>query len=708
MTARLNSISRILIANRGEIAVRIAKTLRRLGIDSVAVYSQADKAALHVQICDQAMPIGGAAPQDSYLNIENIITAAQKSGAQAIHPGYGFLSENADFAKAVEKAGLIFIGPKPETITAMGSKSAAKDLMMMAGVSVTPGYQGGAQDLETFKSEAQNIGYPVLLKASAGGGGKGMRIVTDKTALSPALKAAKLEARSAFGDDHFLLEKYISRARHLEVQIFGDGRGEAVHLFERDCSLQRRHQKIIEEAPAPDLPADIRERLLKAAVIAAKAVNYRGAGTVEFLYDGTAEIYFMEMNTRLQVEHAVTEAITGLDLVEWQILIAQGGALPLQQEQIKAQGHAFEARIYAEDPNNNFTPSMGTLEHVIMPDKCARIDTGIIQGQIITPFYDPMIAKIITHGDSRTQALTRLSQALKQSFITGVETNIGFLLTLTNDPPFRRGDVSTDYIDDHKRRLFAHEDISQPALCAFALHRLIRHMNGRLGFRLNAPSKASFWVHYSGHAYYIELSEDDGSNTAMAEEGVSCFILKAARHNDAADRRAGCDAHNLPPCHFTGTLEPDGYFKLIIAAPNIHNTQNICGKILPHCEGLRVFIDNQYLDIADFDPRLGPVDNHEIRDDALNAPMPGQILALHVNIGDLVRTGDVLGSMEAMKMEHSLRAPFAGRVSALPYAVGDQVKAGACLFEIDADREPEPKNFEKTAQYPHPQKGKPR
>ncbi|MEM9170376.1 MAG: biotin carboxylase N-terminal domain-containing protein, partial [Pseudomonadota bacterium] len=448
---------KILIANRGEIAVRVARTARRMGVATVAVYADADAGAPHVRACDEAVRIGPPAAAESYLRADRIVEAARATGAQAIHPGYGFLSENADFADALDAAGLVFIGPTADTIRAMGSKAAAKDLMAAAGVPTTPGYQGADQSLETFLREADRITYPVLLKATAGGGGKGMRIVERADAMAEALASAQREAKAAFGDDRFLVERYIPRARHLEVQVFGDGRGEVVHMYERDCSVQRRHQKIIEEAPAPNLSADVRARLLRAGVDAAKAVDYRGAGTVEFLYDGADAVYFMEMNTRLQVEHPVSEMITGADFVEWQLRIAAGEGLPRRQEEILECGHAFEARLYAENPDQDFAPSIGRLTCLRLPTH-ARVDSGVEANQEITPFYDPMIAKIITNGDDRAGALAKLRGALAQTRVAGVETNARFLAALAAEPAFAAGDVSTRHIDDHRDALFARQE----------------------------------------------------------------------------------------------------------------------------------------------------------------------------------------------------------------------------------------------------------
>lgn len=447
--------NKILIANRGEIAVRVARTAKFMGVKTVAVYSDADQGAPHMRACDEAIHIGPAPATESYLRTDKILDAVKRTGAEAVHPGYGFLSENAEFADTLDKAGVTFIGPTADTIRAMGSKSAAKDLMEAAGVPTTPGYQGEDQSIAIFKKEAKRIGYPVLLKATAGGGGKGMRLVKQESELEEALSSAQREAKSAFGDDRFLIEKYISRARHVEVQIFGDGKGDVVHMFERDCSIQRRHQKVIEEAPAPNLPTHAREALLKAGVDAGRAVKYRGAGTVEFLYDEANEaVYFMEMNTRLQVEHPVSEMITGLDFVEWQLRIAAGEGLPLEQQAISESSHAFEARLYAENPAQNFAPSIGTLTTLHLPNNLARIDSGVEQNQEIAPYYDPMIAKIITFGPTREQALSAMRAALEKTRVAGLETNTSFLHALCASPSFIAGDVSTRFIDDHADSLF--------------------------------------------------------------------------------------------------------------------------------------------------------------------------------------------------------------------------------------------------------------
>lgn len=657
------SFNKILIANRGEIAVRIARTAKRLGIQTVAVYSDADKDAPHVRVCDEAIHIGPPPATESYLLAERIIEAAIRTGAEAVHPGYGFLSENAEFAKALEASHLVFIGPTADTIERMGSKSAAKDLMEAAGVPVAPGYQGKSQTLKTFHREAERIGYPVLLKATAGGGGKGMRLVERQEDLESALKAAKQEAKSAFGDDRFLIEKFISRARHLEVQIFGDGQGGVVHLFERDCSVQRRHQKIIEEAPAPKLPSDVRERLLQAGVEAGKAVNYRGAGTVEFLYDGGANVYFMEMNTRLQVEHPVSEMITGLDLVEWQFRVASGQGLPLQQSEIKATGHAFEARLYAEDPQNNFSPSIGTIETLQLPVNSSRVDSGVSQAQEITPHYDPMIAKIITHGASRTEALAKMRGALSETQVSGLQTNSAFLHRLCSDPDFKTGEVSTRYIDDNSDALFASLDFMRSAFCALAL--TSRSLGSKSGFRLNAPAKFNMWAGIEEREFLLQLHQ-------LEDE----YRLNISECDTAAKRRAGALPTHLPTIVFSGECLGPNQVEIVI------DDVRQCLQLAPHMGGTRVFLGAEAIDVKLFDP-LTPKTNSSVGESSLNAPMPGIVLKLFVSVGDEVSAGDPLLSMAAMKMEHTIDAPYDGTVAEIFYVEGDQIKDGAKLANIE-------------------------
>ncbi len=670
--------NKILIANRGEIAVRVARTARRLGVRTVAVYSDADAGALHVRACDEAIPIGPAAAAQSYLSADKILDAVKRTGAQAVHPGYGFLSENAAFADALEEAGVAFIGPKAETIRAMGSKSAAKDLMEAAGVPTTPGYQGENQSVATFKREAKRIGYPVLLKATAGGGGKGMRLVENEADLKGALNSAQREAKSAFGDDRFLIEKYVARARHVEVQIFGDGQGNVVHMFERDCSVQRRHQKIIEEAPAPDLTSAIREKLLRAGVEAGKAVNYRGVGTVEFLYDpghgaGGDNVYFMEMNTRLQVEHPISEAITGLDFVEWQLRIAAGEGLPLAQSDITEHGHAFEARLYAENPDQNFTPSIGTLTMMRLPDHVARIDSGVEEGQDVTPYYDPMIAKIITHGPSRDIALARLRAALSQTRIAGVETNVQFLHALAADPDFAAGNVSTQYIDEHEETLFHRPPVDARTLSAALYARHLQCCTGcgadpweaLSGFRLNRPQKAVTWIDLDGAPALATLCRREDAIDVTLEPNAS-----------AASRREGDAAQEAIEFSFTGKCGTDGAMLLTV------DGVTFTAFAAAHLEGVRIFIGADHWDIAFPDPLAG-IAAHHSSEGSLTAPMPGVVTLLSATPGEAVAAGDALLVMEAMKMEHAIKAPYDGVIKAYRFAPGDQVKDGDLLVEFE-------------------------
>ncbi len=669
---------KILIANRGEIAVRVARTARAMGVSTVAVYSDADKNAAHVRACDEAVHIGPSAAAESYLKADKIIAACQRTGAEAVHPGYGFLSENAAFADALEKAGIVFIGPTSETINAMGSKSAAKDLMEAAKVPTTPGYQGADQSIDTFKREAERIGYPVLLKATAGGGGKGMRQVARPEDLEEALTSAQREAKSAFGDDRFLIEKYVTRARHVEVQIFGDGKGAVVHMFERDCSVQRRHQKVIEEAPAPKMPAATREKLLKAGVDAGRAVNYRGAGTVEFLYDEDAgAVYFMEMNTRLQVEHPVSEMITGLDFVEWQLRIAAGEGLPLQQDAITESGHAFEARLYAENPAQNFAPSIGTLSTLRLPHDAARIDSGVEEGQAITPFYDPMIAKIITHGRSRAEALGAMRAALRGTRVAGLETNAQFLHALSAHDDFIKGDVSTRFIEDHEAALFPD---AKPDNRVFAAALLARHTQARkgggadpwdalTGFRLNRPQKAVYWLTINGDAALATLNK--------TRDGVDVMIEPDAA---AAARREGRELQEpicfsfTPPASMGASM--DEGLRLSV------DGEDFTADTAPHNDVLRVWIGADHWDIALPDPLAG-LSTHHSSEGSLTAPMPGVITMLSAQPGDAVEAGKPLLVMEAMKMEHAIKAPFDGVVKAYKFNPGDQVKDGDLLVEFE-------------------------
>ncbi|WP_425409634.1 acetyl/propionyl/methylcrotonyl-CoA carboxylase subunit alpha [Hyphococcus sp.] len=665
---------KILIANRGEIAVRVARTARQMGVATVAVYSDADKGAPHVRACDEAVHIGASPAAESYLRSEKIIDACKKTGAEAVHPGYGFLSENADFADALEKAGIVFIGPTSETINAMGSKSAAKDLMEAADVPTTPGYQGEDQSVTVFKKEAERIGYPVLLKATAGGGGKGMRMVEAESDLEDALKSAQREAKSAFGDDRFLIEKYVTKARHVEVQIFGDGMGAVVHMFERDCSVQRRHQKVIEEAPAPNMPAATRAKLLQAGVNAGKAVNYRGAGTVEFLYDEEADaVYFMEMNTRLQVEHPVSEMITGLDFVEWQFRIAAGEGLPLAQDDITESGHAFEARLYAENPAQNFAPSIGTLTTLNLPHETARIDSGVVEGQEITPYYDPMIAKVITYGATRAEALGAMRAALKETRVAGLETNAQFLHALAAEDDFIKGDVSTRFIEEHEASLFPEQKLDNRVLAAALL---AKHLDARkdcgadpweslTGFRLNRPQKAVYWLTMNGEAALATL------NRTLT--GVDVTIEPDAA---AAARREGRELQAPIVFSFTPPASINDGLRLSV------DGETFVANTAPHNGKTRIWIGADHWDVEYPDPFSG-LSSHHSSEGSLTAPMPGVITVLSAKPGDAVEAGKPLLVMEAMKMEHAIKAPFDGVVKAYKFSAGDQVKDGDLLVEFE-------------------------
>ncbi len=663
---------KILIANRGEIAVRVALTAREMGVKTVAVYSDADAGAPHVLACDEGVHIGPAPAAESYLLADRIIDACRKTGAQAVHPGYGFLSENAAFADALDSAGVAFIGPTAKTIRAMGSKSAAKDLMEAAGVPTTPGYQGEDQSVDTFKKEAARIGYPVLLKATAGGGGKGMRMVEREGDLEDALRSAQREAKSAFGDDRFLIEKYIARARHVEVQIFGDGAGNVVHMFERDCSVQRRHQKVIEEAPAPNMPAAVRKKLLQAGVDAGRAVDYRGAGTVEFLYDGGDNVFFMEMNTRLQVEHPVSELITGLDFVEWQLRIAAGEGLPLTQDDIFEHGHAFEARLYAEDPAKDFAPSIGALTTLQLPDWMARIDAGVVEGQQITPYYDPMIAKIITDGETREEALAKLCAALGETRVAGLETNAEFLHAIAANDAFQNGDVSTRFIEDHEASLFGKEAAGPRVWSAalFALHFSSR-MDGAdpwvalTGFRLNRPARAVYWIGVDDAPALCVLSKSGESVEITIEPNAS-----------AAARREGEEIE--APVRFSVTPPALADDEMRIAIDG----ETFDASVAPHGDGLRVWIGAEHWDVSLPNPLSGVTDHHS-SEGSLTAPMPGVITILSAAPGETIEAGQPLLVMEAMKMEHAVKAPFDGVLKAYKFNPGDQVKDGDLLVEFE-------------------------
>ncbi|GAA0288785.1 ATP-binding protein [Rhodovulum strictum] len=639
---------KILIANRGEIAVRIIETARRMGVATVAVHSDVDECAAHVAAADEAVPIGGAAPAESYLRADRIIAAARATGAQAIHPGYGFLSENPDFVEAVEAAGLTFIGPSAPAIRAMGLKDAAKALMEQAGVPVVPGYHGENQNDAHLAGAAEAIGYPVLIKAVAGGGGKGMRKVLAAADFPAALAAARSEARNAFGNDAVLIEKYVEKPRHIEVQVFGDG-SDAVHLYERDCSLQRRHQKVIEEAPAPGMTAEMRAAMGEAAVRAARAIGYRGAGTVEFIVDGSDGLrpdrfWFMEMNTRLQVEHPVTEAITGLDLVEWQLRVAAGEGLPLAQDDIPLTGHAFEARLYAEDVPAGFLPATGTLAHLAFPPGL-RADTGVRTGDRISPFYDPMIAKIIVHGPTRAVALNRLARALDETQVAGTVTNLAFLGRLARHEGFARGEVDTGLIE---RDLAALTEAPGPSLAvqAAALLEAAALPEGPLaGFALWSPLRRTLTLAHAG----AEISGVVmATGPGRAEVEIAGELLEA--HRDA------------------------GGWRIAGRAP---------GPVLRAGGAIHVFAGEA--GTFGFVP-LDPLDRAaaaHAHSGVIEAPMPGLVKAVFATAGQAVTAGEPLAILEAMKMEHTLTAPRDGVVAEIMVAPGTQVEPHAPLIRLE-------------------------
>src|ERR1017187_3650928 len=649
----------VLIANRGEIACRIARTARRLGLRTIAVYSEADSAALHVRLCDEAHAIGPAPAAESYLCIDKLIATAKQAHAQCIHPGYGFLAENADFAQACIDAGIVFVGPKPAAIRAMGLKSNAKALMEKAGVPVVPGYHGDRQEPKFLKQKAYEIGYPVLIKAVSGGGGKGMRRVDRHADFDAALAAAMREAKAAFGDERVLIEKYVNAPRHIEMQVFADRHGNAIHLNERDCSLQRRHQKVIEEAPAPGMSAELRATMGAAAVAAAKAVNYQGAGTVEFIADGAGGLkaggfWFMEMNTRLQVEYPVTEAITGLDLVEWQFRIAAGEKLPLGQAQVPLAGHAVEARLYAEDPERGFLPSTGKLLALRFPKADGlRVDTGVEEGSEVTPFYDPMIAKLIAHGNSRNEALDRLAGALDNTIVVGPRSNAGFLAALCRADEFRKGDFDTGFIDRNLTALGAAPQGLDRAAAALGTQKLVERESARIAssFEREPEEPASPWD--SGDAF--QLSGARHLALPILTEGESIVAQVAYGPGGALVAIDG-----IAPASDAVALD---------AGDAVY--------VLRHGRQTKVSLRDLSLDEAGDDAAGGLV----------RAPMHGKVLALLVEQGERVRRGQRLAIIEAMKMEHTLTAPIDGTVAEIAVAADAQVAEGAKVMVIEPVKE---------------------
>jgi 3-methylcrotonyl-CoA carboxylase alpha subunit len=664
--------TKILIANRGEIACRVIKTARRMGIRSVAVYSEADAGARHVRLADEAVCIGAPPPKESYLVVDKIIAAAVATGAQAIHPGYGFLSENEEFADACARNGIVFVGPPVTAIRAMGSKSEAKKLMEKAGVPLTPGYHGDRQEPDFLRQQADDIGYPVLIKAAAGGGGKGMRAVNKSEEFLDALASCKREAASSFGDQHVLIEKYLQRPRHIEIQVFGDSHGNCVYLFERDCSVQRRHQKVVEEAPSPNMPPERRAAMGKAAVDAAQAVGYVGAGTVEFIVNQDGTFYFMEMNTRLQVEHPVTEMITGLDLVEWQLKVAAGETLPLRQEQLVIRGHALEARIYAEDPDKGFLPSIGRLIHLAPPAETlhVRVDTGVEQDDEISPHYDPMISKLIVWDETRERALARMLQALADYRVVGVSNNIGFLSRLVACPAFAQADLDTGLIE--RERAFLFPEGAEPPAEAWlvaALAELIRDQqyaaaeadessdpfspwHARDGWRLNGNARRE-----------IKLRSGEIEKVVNAGYAADSFTLEFEGQTTTA---AGS---------FAGASE----LRVDLGGRRINVT------VVSANEKRHVFIDGVCFIFSAIDP-LFHAGSGGGAEGGLTAPMPGKVIALIAPVGARVEKGAPLLILEAMKMEHTIAAPAAGLVKAFLFSVGEQVSDGAELVEFEVEK----------------------
>ena len=669
---------KILIANRGEIACRVAASARRMGVRTVAVYSDADARAKHVQACDEAVHIGGSAPKDSYLRWERILEAAKATGAQAIHPGYGFLSENEEFAQACADAGLVFIGPPPSAIRAMGLKAASKQLMEKAGVPLVPGYHGADQDPQLLQREADRISYPVLIKASAGGGGKGMRLVERSEDFAAALASCQREAINSFGDDAVLVEKYVLRPRHIEIQVFGDTQGNCVYLFERDCSVQRRHQKVLEESPAPGMTPALRQKMGEAAVAAAQAVNYVGAGTVEFIveqpggYDQpeAMKFYFMEMNTRLQVEHPVTEAITGEDLVDWQLRVASGLPLPKRQDELRITGHAIEARICAENPDNGFLPATGTL-HVYRKPDCAsfrvgdvRVDDGVREGDAISPFYDSMIAKLIVHGDTREQALARLDAALAETRIVGLATNVQFLRQVIASDAFATAKLDTALIEREKQHLFHQQRLPQAQAVAAAVAQVLQAE--RAQETADPFSRRDGW-----------RSHGVAERRWDFRQGEAAVPARLRYLHDGALQLAVGEGESLAEGLLSWQQAGDGAFDVQFAGQRLRAQVHVLG------EQCHVFAPQGAAVLGLADPLAHAGDVHS-EGGRLTAPMPGKVVSFAVKAGDKVSKGQPLAVMEAMKMEHTIAAPGDGVVAELLYAPGDQVTEGSELLRLES------------------------
>ena len=701
--------SKILIANRGEIACRVAATAKRLGVSTVAVYSDADREAKHVAVCDEAVYLGGSAPKDSYLKGDAIIAIALDTGAQAIHPGYGFLSENADFAQACQDAGLVFIGPSADAIRAMGGKSESKRLMEVAGVPLIPGYHGDNQDAEFLKQQADSIGYPVLIKASAGGGGKGMRIVEQPSEFIDLLDSCRREAITSFGDDQVLVEKYALKPRHIEIQVFGDTHGNYVHLFERDCSVQRRHQKVLEEAPAPGVDTAMREAMGTAAIEAARAVNYFGAGTVEFIVEqreGSMNFYFMEMNTRLQVEHPVSEAISGVDLVEWQLLVAAGLPLPKKQEELAINGHAIEARICAENPDNGFLPATGTLFTYQKPEHSTfvinknstdvRIDDGVREGDVISPFYDSMIAKLIVHAPTREQALAKLDRALAQTRIVGLPNNVAFLRYIINTESFSQANLDTALIEREHDELFNQHPLELSTLVVTAIAQQLASeattqgsdpFSKPMGFRAYSDYTRSFGLVYDEQSYTARISHWHNANCSDGKKGsdnLSGFTLVIGKEIANTQDNSNANVAAQTETVYEGQVS--------YSSIDAHNHTlwldgaRINAQSWTNHETVYVFADNgrDEITLVDIMTHVGE-ENAAVG--SLKSPMPGQVVAFKVAVGDTVKKGEPLAVIEAMKIEHTITAPTDGVVAELLFGAGDLVADGDELLRIDTESE---------------------
>ena len=653
---------KILIANRGEIACRVIETAHKLGIRCVAVYSEADANARHVHMADEAFLLGPAPSKESYLRADKILEIAKLSGAEAVHPGYGFLSENEGFAEACAEAGVVFIGPPVPAIAAMGSKSAAKEIMTKAGVPLVPGYHGDNQDPAFLQQQADLVGYPLLLKAAYGGGGKGMRVVWNSGEFAEALAGAKREALNGFGNDKVLMERYLTKPRHVEIQVFADSFGNAVYLAERDCSIQRRHQKVIEEAPAPHFSSDQRKAMGEAAVKAAKAIAYQGAGTVEFLFDEDGSFYFMEMNTRLQVEHPVTEMITGQDLVKWQLLVASGQPLPLTQDQITIDGHAIEVRVYAEDPDHDFLPATGKLTYLRQPEasRYVRVDTGVVENDEVSPFYDPMIAKLIVWDENRDRAIARMLRALDDYRIAGVKNNLNFLTRLVEQPAFAKAELDTHFIERHKASLFAPgQSESEQASLLAAVYLLLKERSDNVddqspwalcsGWRLNEVATVSFPLLYQDEPRLVSISSE-GKNLSLTQQGVTTPATASLRGDEL---QANLNGHQVKV------------------------------RVSQYQDIVSVFIKHQRYDFV-YQTQVQIVVDDGAAAGSLTAPMNGTIVAVMVEKGAVVSSGQTLLVMEAMKMEYSIKAPKDGVVNQLFYAAGDLVKDGAQLVDFTA------------------------